>query len=369
MALLNVVNALIENNSERHRDYLLEKFYHLAEELGGSICIVGPNDAKLSSPRKDDRFYESVNDSDYHGTLYRFIENILILSYPDCEINSLNLKSASHVVDQCYDKFVIEIQDKSRKCLSSGRKFIIPKCRLPLLSRIFLLKHLLSIEDSLICGPRAAKKARTLSTLSQLVNDGQYCHFQIILEVVTSWRHRLRSEDLDDLVIDLVKVNRKILKKDDKLELFMRILGRCLIDKRDIASADYDELWNWAISLLQIPAIQEAACIAISGIIHYYEEVLTAKPDDLFKVLIFQIAQFSVYSKPVLDLIHLVITKFEFDERASFRVDLQISIPEWTFRSQLLYAILKFSPYNENVENLIMAVINYHPQEVHSTNL
>jgi hypothetical protein len=33
MALLNVVNALIENNSERHRGFLLEKFFRLAEEL------------------------------------------------------------------------------------------------------------------------------------------------------------------------------------------------------------------------------------------------------------------------------------------------------------------------------------------------
>uniref|UniRef100_A0AC34F7U6 Uncharacterized protein n=1 Tax=Panagrolaimus sp. ES5 TaxID=591445 RepID=A0AC34F7U6_9BILA len=160
----------------------------------------------------------------------------------------------------------------------------------------------------------------------------------VILELVTSWRHSLRSEDLDELVYDLVKVNRKIFKKDDKLELFMRILGSCFIDKRDIPSTDYDELWNYAISLLQIPTIQEAARIAISGIIHYYDEVLTAKPDDLFKVLIFQIAQFSIYSKPVLDLIHLAITKFEFDERASFRVDLQNSCPEWIFRSQLLCA-------------------------------
>ena len=49
----------------------------------------------------------------------------------------------------------------------------------------------------------------------------------------------------------------------------MRIVGKLFLEKRNIEASSYDDLWNWAISLLQMPAIQEAACLAISGIINY----------------------------------------------------------------------------------------------------
>lgn len=58
-----------------------------------------------------------------------------------------------------------------------------------------------------------AKRAKKTSILSQFVQEGTYCHFQVILELVTTWRHRLTSEDLDELASELVKFTPKMLKK------------------------------------------------------------------------------------------------------------------------------------------------------------
>lgn len=76
MVLLNSVNALIEKNSERYRDYLLEKFSPLAANLVETIAIVGPNDARLTSPQKGVRFHDNVLETDYHVSIFKFFATL-----------------------------------------------------------------------------------------------------------------------------------------------------------------------------------------------------------------------------------------------------------------------------------------------------
>uniref|UniRef100_A0AC34R4Y1 Non-specific serine/threonine protein kinase n=1 Tax=Panagrolaimus sp. JU765 TaxID=591449 RepID=A0AC34R4Y1_9BILA len=361
--LLSVVNSLIKNNAGRHRHLLLQTFFSLAEEQACDLRL-SSSSGKLShiSPTKEAK-EELIEDEEcsYSGSLYHFIENIVVLGYPDCEL--IEDTDLSVLIQQCCQILFDQLEDHIKKQAHAKKNFVVLKGEVRLLARLFLLSHILNTSDSDDVA-QSAKRRKKTSYLFECAREAGYAHLQILEEILTHWEHRIMAHDLDEIAKSLATLDKKAIKRDDKLDLYMKTSAVLLKKKRDLTVSAYEELWNWGISTIQMPATHASACELLCSIMPYFTEMSSTKPLHLFRSVLFQMAQFSSYRQSTIKLFHTTLHTFEFDERSIFRVD-QSSFDEWCFRSQLLLAVLEYSVAkpSETVE-LIKAILAYHPKEV-----
>ena len=294
--------------------------------------------------------------------LYTFTEYIFILACPDCEL--LDIDQVSFLLTECCQFIFQQLDDKIRRHMNNRKNFVLPKSKIRLLARIALLQHLHKKTAPQESYSPSAKRKKGTSFLIEFASTARYAHLQILEEVLLQWSHRLEDDDLDSIANFLADLDKKALKKDEKLELYMRTMAVLLERRRDLKGGAYDELWNYALSLIQMPATHNSACDLLCSILPYFAEVLSTKPFHVLRAILFQLAQLSVYRESTIKLLHAMLQYFEFDERTVFRVDREVS-SDWVFRTQLLGAVLEFTEADpEVVFELIKAILIYHPKEI-----
>ena len=205
--------------------------------------------------------------------------------------------------------------------MNNRKNFVLPKSKIRLLARIALLHHLHKRTSPPESYSPSAKKKKEVSFLMEFANTARYAHLQILEEVLIRWSHRLQDDDLNSIASSLADLDKKALKKDEKLELYMRTMAVLLEKRRDLKGGAYDELWNYALSLIQMPSTHNSACDLLCSILPYYTEVLSTKPFHVLRAISFQLAQLSIYRENTIKLLHAMLQYFEFDERAVFRID------------------------------------------------
>lgn len=104
----------------------------------------------------------------------------------------------------------------------------------------------------------------------------------------------------------------------------------------------------------------------------------------IFNVLISQISRFLTYCQSTLDLLHYLISNYDFDENFAFRVDLEYQINYlikeqkqssifltntspyiWSFRQQIIYSILNFCDPESDPTNLLFSLFCYTPNSIY----
>uniref|UniRef100_A0A7E4VXJ7 non-specific serine/threonine protein kinase n=1 Tax=Panagrellus redivivus TaxID=6233 RepID=A0A7E4VXJ7_PANRE len=377
---LEILNHLIVTTADRYRGLLLERIYPTVyEHVLPHLRIIAPNESRnfraYTSPVKSKTQSQTVNLSEelpekgFSAQVYKLVTHIIILAYPDCELNSTNFTKALDIVDSIIrDRIDTEIAEKDNKLGVTKTRFVLPSQKIPLLARTALLGHLQTRVNGDSQEP-VAKRAKTTDIgpdfLVDLIRSRLYPRWQIVLMIVTNWKHRLTDTDLDAIADALIAVEQAGLKKDESLELLLQICAAVFSEKRNIDLQKYSALWKSAVSLIPGTLTRDSACNLVAAMAPYVTSILSIKPNDILSVVFFQIAQLTTYSSSVIHLIHVIITSFDFDEHVTLRADLVQSVhPEWKFRLQLLYSILSYAdPHCTHVWNLLQSLLSYNPAD------
>uniref|UniRef100_A0A915CWK8 Uncharacterized protein n=1 Tax=Ditylenchus dipsaci TaxID=166011 RepID=A0A915CWK8_9BILA len=126
------------------------------------------------------------------------------MSIPDCELNSFNYEPVFPVAQKCLSQIVEEVAEQITKSASVFRptaKCIIPAAKVPLIARMFIITHLKYKHSSNRDGstedrPRPRKRAKKSSSqlFDILLHSTALAHFQILLEILRTWKHRIDQE-------------------------------------------------------------------------------------------------------------------------------------------------------------------------------
>lgn len=136
------------------------------------------------------------------------MESLIILSFPDCELNSLNYKPCIALVEEMLELFCEEIQEQIMKSFSTFRtqtKCLIFEQKLSLLARLFVIENsikgvslnIAATQMSTFKSP-SSKRRRTKRTMfiDVCLSSNSIPHFQIILKILQEWKHRLNEDTI-----------------------------------------------------------------------------------------------------------------------------------------------------------------------------
>uniref|UniRef100_A0A915E8T2 Uncharacterized protein n=1 Tax=Ditylenchus dipsaci TaxID=166011 RepID=A0A915E8T2_9BILA len=144
---LEVLNNLCGSYGFEQRDLLLTSFFPIAEKLW------------------------ELRELALSRTLFmKFLEHVLVMSIPDCELNSFNYEPVFPVAQKCLSQIVEEFAEQITKSASVFRptaKCIIPAAKVPLIARMFIITHLKYKHSSNRDGstedrPRPRKRAKKI---------------------------------------------------------------------------------------------------------------------------------------------------------------------------------------------------------------
>uniref|UniRef100_A0A914EDV6 Non-specific serine/threonine protein kinase n=1 Tax=Acrobeloides nanus TaxID=290746 RepID=A0A914EDV6_9BILA len=364
--------TLIENHGLDHREVLLQNFYHLLEYFHGELKLFF---LEISNRQTSSSNSNEIYRPTFHSILYEFFEKIFILAFPGCEIVATTSAINIDIVNQTLWILTEDLESNIAKALANkGNKCVISACRISLLSRLYVILELstpnLDFSQSQSSQSKRLKSSCTIESL--LEQKPSYGNFQILHGILIKWKKKLPDELLESLLQRMLILDRNLLKKDDKLDIFVQILAIFFDKAWNLKPHTLEELWNWSLSLIHTPNIHDSACDLIYSILPFVGNAMNNNKVHLFNVLVANLSRLNSFSEKTLKLINLVIRFFEFDERAEFRVEMSARMndqreKQWRFRYQLIFSILRDSSITSDPTELIFSLLCYHPNEVLAT--
>lgn len=355
---LRIANILMNIFAVAKRNFVTQVFSNFLENLFEENSTAWSKESFLWGDRV---FLDENSDLYQHQeALFEFVDRFLALCCPDCVVAFLPstssglLKSTVKAVVTATLDYVKEHCAPEKAVYRKGG-VLLEKKALALPARSFTIQHLLPEE-------KGVKRRKTTDPLIDLVGSSSVCGLQVFEATLNLWGHRISKELKIAAFQELITSSAKI-KKEEVLDWIIKamiaVADEAVVRLTDASSCS--SLWKFSISMLHSPRSSHSACRLLSRIVVPCSQSLKLSDDLVVQLVTGNICRLISCSRPAVELLAVVMSEFEFDERRTFRLGDRDSCPEWRFRSEALEFILSSTVPSSVPREAVLQICCYSP--------